>query len=91
VAHRGLSVRETERLVQHLLNPPAKRAAPRVSRDVQRLQEELSDLLGAVVKLASGAKGRGKLTIEYSNLDQLEGILNKLRNQKNGAAHNKFD
>ncbi|HET9699416.1 MAG TPA: ParB/RepB/Spo0J family partition protein [Burkholderiales bacterium] len=79
VAHRGLSVRETERLVQHLLNPPVKRASPRVSRDVQRLQEEISDLLGAVVKLAPGAKGRGKLTIEYSNLDQLEGILNKLR------------
>ncbi|HEX9180389.1 MAG TPA: ParB/RepB/Spo0J family partition protein [Burkholderiales bacterium] len=78
VAHRGLSVRETERLVQHLLNPPVKRA-PRVSCDVQRLQEELSDLLGAVVKVAPGAKGRGKLTIEYSSLDQLEGILNKLR------------
>jgi ParB family chromosome partitioning protein len=58
---------------------------------VQRLQEELSDLLGAVVKVAPGAKGRGKLTIEYSSLDELEGILKKLRSSKNGAAHNKFD
>jgi len=78
VAHRGLSVRETERLVQRLLNPPAK-PVPRVGRDVQRLQEELADLLGAVVRIAAGAKGRGKLTIEYSSLEQLEGILNKLR------------
>ncbi len=78
VAYRGLSVRETERLVQRLLNPPPKRH-PRLGRDVQRLQEELSDLLGTVVKVAPGAKGRGKLTIHYSSLDQLEGILNKLR------------
>jgi ParB family chromosome partitioning protein len=79
VAQRGLSVRETERLVQRLLNPPAAKRAPRVGRDVQRLQEELSDLLGAVVNVAPGAKGRGKVTIHYSSLDQLEGILNKLR------------
>jgi ParB family chromosome partitioning protein len=80
VARRGLSVRETERLVQRLLNP-APRRAPRLSRDVQRLQEELSDLLGAVVRIAQGPKGRGRLSIEYSSLDQLEGILNKLRRQ----------
>jgi len=79
VAQRGLSVRETERLVQRLLNPPAAKRAPRVGRDVQRLQEELSDLLGATVKIAAGAKGRGRVTIEYTSLDQLEGILSKLR------------
>jgi ParB family transcriptional regulator, chromosome partitioning protein len=79
VASRGLSVRETERLVQKLLNPSPKRGAARQSRDVTRLQEELSDQLGATVRINAGRKGAGKLVIEYANHDQLEGILQRLR------------
>jgi ParB family chromosome partitioning protein len=79
IVQRGLSVRETERLVQQLLNPP--KAAPEkiVDRDLLRLQEELSDGLGAVVAIRANKKGVGKVTIDFSSLDQLDGLLFRLR------------
>jgi ParB family transcriptional regulator, chromosome partitioning protein len=81
VAGRGLSVRETERLVQKLLNPVPKPRVARVSRDVVRLQDELSDEIGATVRIQPGRKGAGKLVIEYGSHGQLEGILQRLRKQ----------
>ena len=79
IVHRGMSVREAERLVQQLLNPPKKAAAQPVDRDLLRLQEELSDNIGAAVAIRSSKKGSGKITIEFGDLDQLEGILGRLR------------
>ena len=79
IVQKGLSVREAEQLVQQILNPPAKAAEKPVDRDLLRLQEELSDTLGAAVAIRSNRKGAGKITIEFSGLDQLEGILGKLR------------
>ncbi len=78
VAHRGLSVRETERLVQRLLNPPQRPARAKRDRDVQRLEEQLADKLGARVEIRPGKGGRGKLVISYDSLDQLDGLLRKL-------------
>jgi len=77
---RELSVRQVEALVAGL----AKRAAPgaraATDRDVARLEEELSGQLGTTVKIQAGAKpGRGRLVIHYSTLDQLDGLLRKLR------------
>ncbi len=79
VATKGLSVRETERVVQRLQEPAAVKAKPREDRDILQLQEELSERLGAAVSIRSGAKGKGKLVIAYSSLDQLDGILARLR------------
>ncbi|HEX9195327.1 MAG TPA: chromosome partitioning protein ParB, partial [Azonexus sp.] len=79
IVHKGLSVREAERLVQHLLNPPKKHPAQAVDRDLLRLQEELSDDLGANVAIRSNKKGAGKMTIEFGSLDQLDGLLARLR------------
>ena len=79
IVQRGLSVREAERLVQHLLNPPKKHPAQAVDRDLLRLQEELSDDLGANVAIRSNKKGAGKVTIEFGSLDQLDGLLARLR------------
>ncbi len=79
IVHKGLSVREAERLVQHLLNPPKKHPAQAVDRDLLRLQEELSDDLGANVAIRSNKKGAGKVTIEFASLDQLDGLLSRLR------------
>ena len=76
---KRLSVREAENLVQQILHPAKKKAAPAVDRDLLRLQEEISDAIGAVVAIRSSQKGAGKITIEFSDLDQLEGILGKLR------------
>ena len=77
---KQLSVRQVEALVAGL----AKRAAPGAragtDRDVARLEEELSGQLGTTVKIQAGAKpGRGRLVIHYSTLDQLDGLLRKLR------------
>jgi len=76
---KGLSVREAEHLVQQIMNPPKAAAPAPVDRDLLRLQEELSDSVGATVSIRSNRKGSGKITIEFGSLDQLDGILGKLR------------
>jgi ParB family transcriptional regulator, chromosome partitioning protein len=51
-----------------------------VDRDLLRLQEELSDGLGAAVAIRTNKKGAGRVTIEFASLDQLDGLLGRLRN-----------
>ena len=79
IVQKGLSVRETERLVQQLLSPPVKSPEKKMDRDLLRLQEELSDGLGANVAIRTNKKGAGKLTIEFDGLDQLDGLIFRLR------------
>jgi ParB family chromosome partitioning protein len=79
IVQKGLSVREAERLVQHALKPPKEIEAKKPDRDLLRLQDELADLLGAQVEIRTNKKGAGKLQIEFGDLDQLEGILDRLR------------
>ena len=79
VAQKGMSVRDTERAVQLALKPPKEPVAKKPDRDVLRLQEELSDLLGAQVEIRTNQKGAGKIQIAFGDLDQLEGILQRLR------------
>jgi len=79
VVQKGLSVRDAERLVQHALKAPASVEARKPDRDVLRLQEELSDVLGARVEIRSNKKGAGKIQIDFGDLDQLEGILQRIR------------
>jgi ParB family chromosome partitioning protein len=79
VADKGFSVRETERMVARELNPPVKKGADKKpDRDLLRLEEELSDRLGATVKISSNRKGGGNLTIRFGSLDQLDGLLSRL-------------
>ena len=79
VVHKGLSVRETERLVQHALQPPKAVTPVRPDRDLLRLQDDLADLLGAQVAIRANRRGAGKILIDFGDLDQLEGILQRLR------------
>ena len=79
VVQKGLSVRETERLVQYALRPPKEPVASKPDRDVMRLQDELADLLGAQVAIRANQRGAGKVLIEFGDLDQLDGILQRLR------------
>lgn len=79
VADKGSSVRETERLVARELNPPPKKGGDRKpDRDLLRLEEELSDRLGATVKISTNRKGGGSLAIRFGSLDQLDGLLARL-------------
>ncbi len=79
IVQKGLSVREAERLVQQLLSPPKVLPEKVIDRDLLRLQEELSDGLGANVVIRSNKKGAGKVTIDFSSLDQLDGLISQLR------------
>ena len=83
VIRKGLSVRETERLVKRMLadtsgKTPAKKPASQ-SADIRRLEMEVSDKLGARVTLQHTQKGAGKLVISYNSLDELDGILKHIR------------
>lgn len=80
VVARELSVRETEQLVRKYSMPAATVAEPkRVDPDIERLQTDLSERLGAKVKFQHGAKGKGKMVIHYNNLDELDGILARVK------------
>ena len=77
VARKGLSVRETEALVRRLQAPVRAAGADGASRDpnVERLEQELAEKLGARVAIQQGSKGKGKLVVSYNSLDELDGIL----------------
>jgi len=81
VATRGLSVRETERLVKKMLEGPQRSggeaAGPGRSTDpdVRRLENDLAEKLGARVAIQHGRGGKGKLVVSYNSIDELEGIL----------------
>jgi ParB family chromosome partitioning protein len=77
VARKGLSVRETEALVRRLQAPThgSSEDAPARDPNVERLERELADKLGARVAIQHGSGGRGKLVVSYNSLDELDGIL----------------
>ena len=81
VVARQLSVRATEALVRQRLQPIQRSASrtPGKDADTRRLERETSERIGAPVSIDHDAKGRGKLVIGYSSLDELEGILRHLR------------
>ena len=78
VAHKQLSVRETEKLVYQIERPaPKAKRPPKNDRDLLSLQEDVSAKLGAQVIIKPGKKGAGTVVIHYSSLDQLDGILSR--------------
>ena len=80
VINRGLTVRATEGLVKSLQRPaPAKPEKARKDANIQRLETDLSDKLGARVAIRQGRGGKGKLEISYNSLDELDGVLAHLR------------
>ncbi|MCW8958065.1 MAG: ParB/RepB/Spo0J family partition protein [Gammaproteobacteria bacterium] len=82
VVAKGLSVRETERLVkrtQEQADGTAKKSAQPVDPDIHRLEQELGEKIGARVAIQHGAKGKGKLVIQYNSLDELDGILEHIK------------
>jgi ParB family chromosome partitioning protein len=80
VVSGGLSVRDTERLVQQTTTPAAARAPQAtLDADSRRLQEELCESLGASVQLKPRRGGRGSVVIEYASLDELDGLVQRIR------------
>ncbi len=84
IVAKRLSVREAEKLVAKTTSEQAAGAKPRTgakekSRDIERLEEELSDSLATQVTIKMGAKNRGHLLIDFADLDALDGIIARLR------------
>lgn len=81
IAARGLSVRETERLIHELLHPVIKTRKPavRTARDIERFEEELSERFGTTVEIKTGKKGTGKLVIAYASAEHLDDLLSKFK------------
>ena len=78
VADSRLSVRQTEALVKALLASPANTTPQRKDPDIDRLERQLSERFGTKVVIEN-KNGRGKLVIQYSDLDVLDGILNRIQ------------
>jgi ParB family chromosome partitioning protein len=80
IVQRGLSVRETEKAVQNILNPRQKPASRlKTSRDILGFEEELSERFGTKVEIKPGKKGAGKLVISYSSHEHLDDLLSKFK------------
>jgi ParB family chromosome partitioning protein len=88
VVAKRLSVREAEHLVSRVaatmhsdFSLVASKKPANKSRDVVRLEEELSDVLATKVTIKVGARQRGRLQIDFDNLDALDGIIARLNPQ----------
>ncbi len=79
VSSKELTVRETERLVNKTLTQPEIAEKPAKDHDVTRLETQLIERLGAKVSITHNKKGKGKLVINYQDLAELDGIINKIR------------
>lgn len=79
IVDRSLSVREAEKLVQDMLNPQPTPAPRQSDPDVQRLEQEVAERIGAKVQIRAGKKGNGSITIDYGSLEQLDALLERLR------------
>ncbi len=83
VVRKGLSVRETERLVKRMLDTAGKKKAAKpdasANADIRRLEIEISEKLGAKVHVNHTQKGAGKVVISYNSLDELDGILQHIK------------
>ena len=77
VADAKLSVRQTEALVKALLNPNPTDFEAKSDPDIDRLERKLSEQFGTKVSIEN-KNGRGRLIIQYSNLDVLDGILGRI-------------
>ncbi|OUS32310.1 chromosome partitioning protein ParB [Gammaproteobacteria bacterium 45_16_T64] len=79
IASKGLSVRQAEALVRRMQAVETAKPEDKIDPDVRQLQDGLSRTLGAPVLVQHTAKGKGKLVIKYSSLDELDGILSHIK------------
>lgn len=76
---RGLTVREAENLVKNYGKTTVEKKKIAYDPDIKRLETDLSEYLGAKVGFKNRGNGKGQMSISYDSLDQLDGILNKIK------------
>lgn len=78
VVQKGLTVRETEKLIRNINEPKKKTKKEAKDHHIVALEQQLADKIGATVAINHGNKGKGNLVINYHSLDELDGILQHL-------------
>ena len=80
VVDKKLSVRDTENLVRSILKGTTKQKIEKQPEDpdIKRLEDSLTQKLGARVSIKHTKSGKGKLVIAYTNADELQGILDRI-------------
>ncbi|WP_111979009.1 ParB/RepB/Spo0J family partition protein [Algibacillus agarilyticus] len=81
VVAKGLTVRDTEKLVHKVQQPEQPKVEKVIDPDLAALQNTLTDIVGSNVTISHNAKGKGKLVIDFSNLNTLDGIIERLKKQ----------
>ena len=78
IVNQKLTVREVEKEVSE---GSTKKTSPKQSKDhdIQRLENELSDRFGTNISISHKQSGKGSINFKYSNLDELERIIAKLK------------
>jgi len=80
VVNLDLSVRQTEALVKRLkAGGPEKKPPERKDPNIERLEQELSENLCAPVSVKHSSSGKGQVTIRYTSLDELDGLLERFK------------
>ena len=82
IQHKGYSVRKVEELIKEkkmgLENPVTHRSSAVLSDDMEALRQQLAKRLGINVKMKCSAQGKGHLTFDFANVEQLQQILKLL-------------
>lgn len=77
VVDKGMSVRDTEGYIRRIQEPKNTQQLTKEDPDIVRLQNELSEKIGAPVSVSHSSSGKGKLIIKYNSLDELDGIIER--------------
>ncbi len=77
VVAKELNVRETEALIKKVQEPEKIKEEKAKDADTQALEQNLSEKFGSEVTISHNKKGKGKLVISYTNLDELDGIISR--------------
>ena len=79
VAAKELTVRETEKLVKKVQEPVVEKQAPVKDANTVKLEENLAERIGSPVTIKHNKKGKGQMVISYASLEELDGILSKIK------------
>lgn len=79
IASEGLSVRGAEKLVQKMQGQKTKRRKTTIDRDIMNLQQDIAEHLGIKVLIKHSGRGKGKIEIYYTSLDEFDGLVKQLK------------
>ncbi|TRX58127.1 ParB/RepB/Spo0J family partition protein [Thalassomonas sp. M1454] len=79
VAAKELTVRETEKLVKKVQEPIVEKQEKAIDPDIIKLSDDLATRIGSPVQIKHNKKGKGTMVISYASLDELDGILSKIK------------